>query len=213
MKLEDEIDNLVKLLLKMADLVETNLKEAFLLYRNYDVNKKELINDDIVDLHERLIEETCLSIMLKERPYAKDLREITGILTLVSDLERLGDHAEDMANLATKLQKCEVHKIDSLDKMIDTAMDMVHKSILSFVNKDKALAQEVINTDDIVDDLFNVMLDYLIDEKKENGLSQTFAIYTTLVVKYIERIADHAVNVAEWVIYMLSGYYKDKQIF
>lgn len=141
MKLEQEIEHLCQMLIKMADLVENNLKDAVSIYYKFDENKLSQINDDIVDLHERLIEETCLDIMLRERPYAKDLRMVSGILKLVGDLERLGDHAEDLVEFATKLEKCDHHKILSLDKAVELAMDMVHNSILSFVNKDEELAK------------------------------------------------------------------------
>lgn len=213
MKLEQEIEHLCQMLIKMADLVENNLKDAVSIYYKFDENKLSQINDDIVDLHERLIEETCLDIMLRERPYAKDLRMVSGILKLVSDLERLGDHAEDLVEFATKLEKCDHHKILSLDKAVELAMDMVHNSILSFVNKDEELAKKVIKSDDIVDKLYVECIDDIIKEDEKHNCSSKFAIYTTLVVKYIERIADHAVNVGEWVIYMLSGFHKDKQIF
>ncbi len=213
MKLEQEIEHLCQMLIKMADLVENNLKDAVSIYYKFDENKLSQINDDIVDLHERLIEETCLDIMLRERPYAKDLRMVSGILKLVGDLERLGDHAEDLVEFATKLEKCDHHKILSLDKAVELAMDMVHNSILSFVNKDEELAKKVIKSDDIVDKLYVECIDDIIKEDEKHTCSSKFAIYTTLVVKYIERIADHAVNVGEWVIYMLSGFHKDKQIF
>ena len=201
------------MLIKMADLVENNLKDAVSIYYKFDELKLSQINDDIVDLHERLIEETCLDIMLRERPYAKDLRMVSGILKLVGDLERLGDHAEDLVEFATKLEKCDHHKIASLDKAVELAMDMVHNSILSLVNKDLELAKKVIKSDDIVDKLYVDCIDEIIKADENNTCSSKFAIYTTLVVKYIERIADHAVNVSEWVIYMLSGFHKDKQIF
>ena len=105
MKLELEIEELNKMLIKMANLVVENLKIAFDIYYKYDEVKADLINDDLVDLHERLIEESCLNIMLRERPYAKDLRIVSGVLKLVGDLERLGDHAEDIRYFARKLMQ------------------------------------------------------------------------------------------------------------
>lgn len=212
MKLELEIEELNKMLIKMANLVVENLKIAFDIYYKYDEVKADLINDDLVDLHERLIEESCLNIMLRERPYAKDLRIVSGVLKLVGDLERLGDHAEDIRDFARKLNNCEHHEIEKLDDAIDITLKMVNDSVLSYVNKNLELAQEVIKTDDIVDRLYEECLKIIIDNDKKDYSSE-FSVYTTLVVKYIERVADHAVNVCEWVVYMLSGYYKDKQIF
>ena len=212
MKLELEIEELNKMLIKMANLVVENLKIAFDIYYKYDEEKAMLINDDLVDLHERLIEESCLNIMLRERPYAKDLRIVSGVLKLVGDLERLGDHAEDIRDFARKLNNCEHHEIEKLDDAIDIALKMVNDSVMSYVNKNVDLAKEVIKTDDIVDRLYEECLKIIIDNDKKE-FSSEFSVYTTLVVKYIERVADHAVNVCEWVVYMLSGYYKDKQIF
>ena len=212
MKLEDEIEHLNQMLVKMAEEVSENLKIALDIYYEYDLKKLELINDDLVDLHERLIEEMCLNIMLKERPYAKDLRIVSGILKLVGDLERLGDHAEDIRDFAIKLNNTEHHQIPKLDEAISISLKMVDDSILSYVSKDLSLAKDVIKRDDLVDKLYDECLNIIIENNRKD-YSSDFSIYTTLIVKYIERIADHAVNVAEWVIYILSGYHKDKQIF
>ncbi len=213
MRLQKEIDHLFQMSLKMAELVETNLQEAIGVYHDYDEEKASAINDDIVDMHERLIEELALDIMVRERPYAKDLRNVTGILKLVEDLERMGDHAEDIIEFATKLKNEEKHKIALLNDMTTKAMVMVHSAVLSFINKDIKLAEKVIASDDEIDNMYKEVLELIVNENKNGNFSASFAIYTTLVVKYIERIADHAVNVAEWVVYILKGYHKDKQIF
>ena len=212
MKLEEEIDHLCQMMVKMSEQVIENLKNALDIYYNFDEKKLDLINDDIVDLHERLIEETCLNIMLRERPYAKDLRMVSGILKCVEDVERLGDHAEDIRDFAVKLKNEAHHEIAELDQAIDVTIKMVNDSVQSFVNKDIMLANDVIKRDDIVDELYEQCLSTIIENDKKE-FSSEFSVYTTLIVKYIERIADHAVNISEWVVYILSGYYKDKQIF
>lgn len=210
MLLDEELENLNIMLVKMADLVNHNINEALEMYNE---NKEVYINDDIIDQYERLIEEICLNIMLKERPYAKDLRKVSGILKLVADLERIGDHAEDIMEFNVKMRNIERIEIDELKDMTSTTLSMVKKSIESFVNKDKELAIEVISTDDIVDKYYSDLVEYLINESANGNITTKFAIYSTLVIKYIERIADHAVNIAEWVIYIESGFHKDKQIF
>ena len=212
MKLEEEIDHLCQMMVKMSEQVIENLKNALDIYYNFDEKKLDLINDDIVDLHERLIEETCLNIMLRERPYARDLRMVSGILKCVEDVERLGDHAEDIRDFAVKLKNEAHHEIAELDQAIDVTIKMVNDSVQSFVNKDIKLANVVIKRDDIVDELYEQCLSTIIENDKKE-FSSEFSVYTTLIVKYIERIADHAVNISEWVVYILSGYYKDKQIF
>lgn len=212
MKLEEGIDHLCQMMVKMSEQVIENLKNALDIYYNFDEKKLDLINDDIVDLHERLIEETCLNIMLRERPYARDLRMVSGILKCVEDVERLGDHAEDIRDFAVKLKNEAHHEIAELDQAIDVTIKMVNDSVQSFVNKDIKLANDVIKRDDIVDELYEQCLSTIIENDKKE-FSSEFSVYTTLIVKYIERIADHAVNISEWVVYILSGYYKDKQIF
>lgn len=214
MQLQDELEYLNQLIMRMADTVLANLKEALDVYQNYDEGKYyDEINDNIVDQQERMIEEECLNIMIKERPYACDMRRVSGILKLVEDLERLGDQAEDVMGFSLKLKNTERHHIEKINEIVDTAMSMVNDCILCFVKQDVNLANDVIKRDDIVDNLYEELIEYLIKEDGVNAISSSFAIYTVLVLKYIERIADHAVNIAEWVVYIVNGYYKDKQIF
>lgn len=207
MMLEKEIENLNQYVLKMADIVLENIKIAFKAYKKD--SEVSTINDDLVDHYERLIEELCLDILIKERPYSKDLRVVSGVLKLVSDLERIGDHAEDVMEFTTYLKKENDTVCKEVDEMVEICLGMVENSISSYINLDIAKANDVIKTDDVVDKMYYAAIDRLI--KKDS--TKSFAIYTTLVVKYIERIADHAVNIAEWVIYIANGYYKDKKIF
>ena len=212
MRLEDELEHLNQMIIKMSEQVIFNLNTAMEIYKNYDEEKASLINDDVVDLHERLIEEMCLNIMLKERPFAKDLRLVSGILKLVSDLERLGDHAEDIRDIVKKRNDHEYFEFIILNQCFENAMSMVRDSIIAFINKDIDLANEVINRDAIVDELFERGIKKIIERLDNKEYSNKYSIYATLVIKYVERIADHAVNIAEWVIYILVGYHKDTQI-
>ena len=213
MNIYKEINNLVNYTMKMGELVLDNLQLAMSTYYHYDEEIANKINDDVVDANERLIEEMCLNLMLKERPFARDLRVVSGILKLVEDLERLGDHAEDIKAFAKKLKDYEYVSIKKLDEAYKESTKMVLDSISSLVNKDEAQAYEVIKNDDKVDALYEEALEEIIEGSKENKYPIEYSIYTTLITKYIERIADHAVNVAEWVIYILRGFHKDKQIF
>lgn len=207
MQLIKEIENLNQTVLKMVDVVLNNLNTAFSSYKKETA--VEIINDDLVDKYERLIEELCLDILIKERPYSKDLRVISGVLKLVSDLERIGDHSEDIMEFTSKLKSTSEDVLEDVDKMVETCLNMVMESIQAYINMDIEKANIVIRTDDIVDYMYNELLEKLIQCKS----SREYAIYTTLVIKYIERVADHAVNIAEWVIYIANGYYKDKKIF
>lgn len=206
---DKELDTLNQLVLKMADLVEKNIEMAMDYY--FMGKKLPTINDDLVDQFERFIEENCLDIMVKERPFARDLRTLTGILTLVEDIERVGDHAEDIYNFSRKLRKSDSTMKIEVKDLFEIVMRMFHNAIRCFVNKDEELAKSVIEKDELVDELYEKKLDELITKWK-NKQDSSFAIYNTLVVKYLERIADHSVNIAEWVIYIIKGYYKDKQI-
>ena len=213
MNIDKEINNLVNYTMKMGELVLDNLQLAMSTYYHYDEETANKINDDVIDANERLIEEMCLNLMLKERPFARDLRVVSGILKLVEDLERLGDHAEDIKAFAKKLKDYEYVSIKKLDEAYKESTKMVLDSISSLVNRDEAQAYEVIKNDDKVDALYEEALEEIIEGSKENKYPIEYSIYTTLITKYIERIADHAVNVAEWVIYILRGFHKDKQIF
>ena len=212
MYLLKEMEYLENSMMHMADLVVNNLTIAFDAYLNYQP-KDYIINDDIIDNQEIMIEGECLHILLKERPYASDLRKVTGILKLISDLERLGDHAEDILEFALKLKNTEKHSNEIIGKMVKDVLHMVKDSIESYIKKDEALAQSVINRDDKIDETYEKIINELIRMQEEKISSPSFCVYSTLVVKYIERIADHAVNIAEWVIYIISGIHKDNKMF
>lgn len=213
MNLREEMESLNQLVLKMSDAVVTNITEAI----NYYLEKCDHveINDDLIDQYERLVEEKCVNILLKERPFAKDLKEVTGVLKLVSDLERIGDHAEDIYDFATKLigYKEKEEKNTEIENLSVFVMQMINRAIKAYIEKDYNLAKEVIADDDYVDEKYLEIIENLRNKENIDKDYLSFAIYTTLVVKYLERIADHSVNIAEWVVYISSGYYKDKMIF
>lgn len=213
MNIETEIKQLDNLIKEMSGLVERNLNYALDVYRNYDSLKQyELINDDLVNAYERWIETDCLTLLTKERLYAEDLRKVTGILSLVQDIERLGDHAKDILEFALRLGIKEDEN-EHILSLIDYVNKMVHDAIYSFINKDILLARDVINRDDHVDLEYDKLLQELItNESTNNKTNKNYTVFTALIVKYLERIADHSTNICEWVVYIVSGYYKDRQI-
>lgn len=210
MTLQNQIENLNVQVLDMCNIVVTNIEEALKVYQG----KKApfVINDEVVNRYERLIEEMCIDILIRERPYAHDLRQILGVLKLVSDLERIGDHAEDIMYVNNNLLGNNKKRYPEIDKMISKTINMVEKSVASFINLDYELAEKVINEDDIIDNYFASIVKKLTTEKQQTNQEREFAIYNTLVVKYIERIADHAVNISEWVIYIINGVHKGRRI-
>ena len=212
MKLTDEIENLKQMVLKMGDVVVDNINASL---NNYLGKTNVLVNDDVVDKFERLIEEMCLTILLRERPYASDLKQVTGILKLVSELERIGDHAEDIITFSNKLKEAKLDKkhFEAIDNLAQYVLEMLKNSITAYINSDTKLAQSIIDADDYVDNKYEEIVETLAHPNKVEDDYLPFAIYSTLVVKYLERIADHSVNIAEWVIYIVSGFYKDKKIY
>jgi len=194
----------------MCDAVIVNINEAMDYYLGK--GKVDSVNDDLIDQYERMVEEMCINIMLKERLFARDLKEVTGILKLVSDLERIGDHAEDILRFAKKLEPYKDNKNKEVESLLLFVVDMIKRSIKSYTDKNIDLANEVIADDDYVDARYLEIIESIAAKKDGDAKYLQFAILTTLVIKYLERIADHSVNIAEWVVYIQSGYYKDKMI-
>lgn len=209
-KLTTQLNKLNNLLLEMAKVVENNIREAIKVYQHLE--EPFVVNDKIVNRYESLIEEMCIDIIIRERLYASDLRRVLGVLKLISDLERIGDHAEDILKVNLVLTNLKTKRFDDIDKMAEKALEMVTNSIKCFITSDYSLALQTIEDDNIIDEYFKNILDRLTNLKDNTKISYEFAIYTTLVVKYLERIADHAVNIAEWVIYIIDGTHKEFKI-
>ena len=213
MEIREKINLISENLLKMFETTISYLNNAFSYYNNEANKKDEMINDDIIDRLERQIEEDCLLVILKERPFASDLRKVTGYFKLVEDIERLGDHAEDIAWVSKNLYKAkEAYRSPNVEKIINVALSMVNDAYKSLATGDSELAKDVIKRDDIVDALYLDLLKEIPVSKENYALNDAYVIYTTLLVKYVERIADHASNIAEWAVYIQNGYYKDKVI-
>lgn len=211
--IKDELKELNVFVLKMIGQVSINLHYALDALSNYDETKDyHLIDDDQVDKDERKIEETCLHLMLSERLFASDMRLVSGLMCMVEDLERLGDHAEDIMQFSLKIGKNNFVKNEKMERLIKYVINMVESSFKSYLNQDVLLAKKVIDSDDFVDKSYLEMLEQIIKKDETKKIDSSTSIYLTVIVKYLERIADHATNIAEWVIYILTGYYKDSQI-
>lgn len=216
MTISEKINNTYLEVIKMYDLTIRYLGDALSFFnekKSYEVKEKE-INDDLVDSELIRIEKDCLNIILRERPFANDLRKITGIFKMVDDIERLGDHSEDIAWCINNLKSVYDLRLelDSFNDMIYVAFNMVKSSYEALVKNDNELASKVLKMDDQVDKLYLDVLNELTNIK-EKEKENTFVIYMTLLAKYIERIADHASNISEWVIYIKTGFYKSEVIF
>lgn len=201
--IDKRLNYLNEMLLKMCDVVIENITLSLSVYQ--DSKNKVIINDEVVNQYEKLIEEICIDILIRETLYAKDLRHVIGILRLIADLERIGDHAEDILkyNLDKKLDGPAVLK--EMNIMADKVLTLIKESVDAFVKKDVSKAEMVISADDEIDALFAKITADLIALESKTKEQQKAILYTSYVAKYLERIADHAVNIAEWVIYIVKG--------
>lgn len=216
MDINEKINEVFLKTIKMYDLTIEFLRSSLSYFIDEEENVKgeTKINDDLVDRSLIEIEKTCLNIILRERPFALDLRRVTGIFKLVDDIERLGDHSEDIAWCVSYLKKAQIKqnvKSKYLLEMIEISFNMVKDAYNGLLKNDDKLALRVLKTDDAVDDLYLKVLNEL-SILKEKLANNDYFIYMTLIAKYVERLADHASNIAEWVIYIKSGYYKDEVI-
>lgn len=175
------------------------------LTENDDGLRKHVFAVDAgIDRKEREIENLCLRLILRQQPVASDLREISSALKMVSDMERIGDQASDIAEIAAYiLGRSNRHEAD-LHSMAAETIRMVNESIEAFIKRDLSLAQKVIRDDDIVDDWFSRIRRELIGMISERGDGE-YLVDLLMIAKYLERIADHATNIAEWVVYAITA--------
>lgn len=211
---ERELSQLHDELIKMGNLCETAISLAIqgMLENNDDLIRKVFVVDTEIDQKEREIERMSLHLLLTQQPVASDLRMTSAALKMVSDMERIGDQASDIAEISKQLQDKDIARVPELSDMADAAIGMVTASINSFVKNDLELARKTIQDDDIVDNYFDQIRDHLItliQEKPHHGAAY---IDLLMINKYLERIADHATNIAEWVEYSLTGLYKGDRL-
>lgn len=195
-------------LIKMGGLVEKAIENAAkaLINQDVDLAKKVVASDDEVNSIEKSIESKCLSLLLQQHPVAGDLRLISSILKMITDLERIGDQARDISEITLYIIGDEfIKELIDLPKMATATIKMVKDSIDAFINKDMELAKNVIAEDDIVDDLFYDIRKELIDLIRKDINNSYQAIDLLMIAKYFERIGDHAQNIAEWVLFSITG--------
>lgn len=165
--------------------------------------------DREIDQKERDIENLCMRLLLKQQPVASDLRLVSSALKMISDMERIGDQASDIAEISSFIQARDVESNLHIRDMAEATIHMVTQSIDSYVKKDLQIAREVIRYDDVVDDLFNKVKEELIGLIAEDSSSGEFCIDMLMIAKYFERIGDHATNIAEWVEFSITGVHKE----
>lgn len=199
-------------LIEMGGMIEKAISDTVKALVNQDIELASNVieYDEGIDHQEREIEQLCLKLLLQQQPVAKDLRLISAALKMITDMERIGDHATDISEITIELSKeSYIKKLDHIQQMAKETMVMLVQSVEAFVNKDMDKARAVIVHDDVVDDLFNKVKAELIAMIHEDVNAGEQASDLLMAAKYFERIGDHATNISEWVIFSITGQHPD----
>lgn len=199
-------------LIEMGGMIEKAISDTVKALVNQDIELASNVieYDEEIDHQEREIEQLCLKLLLQQQPVAKDLRLISAALKIITDMERIGDHATDISEITIELSKeSYIKKLDHIQQMAKETMVMLVQSVEAFVNKDMDKARTVIVHDDVVDDLFNKVKAELIAMIHEDVNAGEQASDLLMAAKYFERIGDHATNISEWVIFSITGQHPD----
>ena len=203
-----ELDNLNSDMIAMGALCENAISEAMksLFTADKTAAQRTIEEDREIDRKEKDIEALCLRLLLQQQPVARDLRVISSALKMITDMERIGDQAADIAELIRHMHLTPVSRQNKhLSKMADAAKKMVTESIDAFVKKDAALATKVLADDDLVDSLFLKLRHDIIEMIAAAPGCGEEAVDVLMIAKYLERIGDHATNIAEWVLFSITG--------
>ena len=208
---DEELKNLHGALIDMGAMIESAISGAITALENRDIQKaKEIIAyDEEIDAQERLIEEMCMKLLLRQQPVARDLRMISTALKLITDMERIGDHAADISELAIMLRDLPQMNSNSLREMAVQTSAMLMSSVEAYVEQDEEKARAVIRQDDVVDDLFVTVKGEMIEAIRQDSDFSEAAADLLMAAKYFERIGDHATNIAEWAVYAFTGRHED----
>lgn len=207
-KFDEQLENLNKEMICMGKLCEQAIATAIKVtmdYTNETLRMEVFDIDTEIDRKEREIENICMKLLLRQQPVAKDLRVISSALKMISDMERIGDQASDIVELAKYIKNSSIKYQIPLNDMANEVIKMVTNSIDSFVNKDLDMAKSVIISDDVVDNYFDDIkckLISMITHRTDDGEKY---IDILMIAKYLERIGDHATNIAGWVEYSILG--------
>lgn len=209
-RFDEELEKLNVELITMGALCEDAISDSVkgMFQNEKKMLEKAIATDSQIDRKERDIEALCMKLLLQQQPVARDLRTISSALKMISDMERIGDQASDIAEIAEFIGGNKIISETHIRDMATAAIKMVTDSVDSFVKKDLNLAYSVMDYDDIVDDLFVKIKKEIITFISDNKEDSEYCLDLLMVAKYLERIGDHAVNVAEWVEYSLTGKHK-----
>lgn len=210
-RFDEQLGQLNNHLLEMGALIERSIENATQAMVDRDVEKAKsaIVADEEINQKERDIESLCFKLLLQQQPVAKDLRLISSALKMITDMERIGDQAADIAGIVSYIaSEPEIKGLAHLSQMGQNAIIMVRGSLDAYVRKDLDLARTIMGMDDAIDVLFDIVKDELIAHIRSDASSGSQAIDLLMIAKYYERIGDHAQNIAEWVEYALTGKHK-----
>lgn len=203
-----ELRELNQNVIRMGSLLEKSINDVIVALEKLDATlAAEIINnDDAIDDLEHQIERECIAMIAKQQPLATDLRKVTSIMKIVTDVERIADHCADISEHIIVLTKqSNVIAPKNLKEMVNVMKSMVIETIDSFVEVDGAKANQVIAKDDIVDNYFTSICNELTEIMQGNKEAIPACVSYLMIIKYLERMADHATNIAEWIEYIISG--------
>lgn len=211
-RFDEQLAQLNRQLIEMGALCEEVISMASraLMDGDLPLAAKVAPLDAEIDQKERDIENLCLKLLLQQQPVAKDLRQISAALKMITDMERIGDQAEDIAEIIKFLNGRTVENGALIREMASAAIKMVTESVDAFVKHDIMLAEKVVSDDDIVDRYFDQVKQKLIERIAQQPADGEYALDLLMIAKYFERIGDHAVNLAEWVIFSVTGVRKEE---
>lgn len=205
-KYEIQLAQLNSSVFSMGKMIEVAIESTILALMGRDVEAAKTVhaNDENIDNMEREIESLCMRLLLQQQPMATDLRFITAALKMITDMERIGDHAVDIADLVLNLSDLKYSGMSEISEISSEIIGMIHDSIQSYIERDYNKAKDVIARDDLVDNLYHIIKKDLIEKIKKTEEGEQILDYF-LIAKYFERIGDHAVNIAERVVFALTG--------
>jgi phosphate transport system protein len=214
-KFDKELDLLNNELIEMGNLIESSIEAAVcaLTQKNIDLARRVVEGDREINDMEKAIESRCLKLLLLQQPVARDLRLISSALKMITDMERIGDQASDISEITIRLvNETYIKELIHIPQMAEATIKMVKESIDAFVKRDLELVIDVIAYDDVVDELFDIIKNELIQHLRDNIDYGEQAIDLLMIAKYFERIGDHAQNIAEWVYFAIKGEHYNKDV-
>ena len=208
-RFDEQLAQLERELIEMGALCEESIALAAKSLGDGSLARQVAPLDTEIDRKERDIESLCLKLLLQQQPVARDLRQISAALKMITDMERIGDQAEDIAEIISFIDGHTSENDTLMREMAKAVIQMVTESVDAYVKHDIALAEKVIADDDIVDDYFDSVKKKLIGSIARNPGDGEYALDILMIAKYFERIGDHATNIAEWVIFSITGVHKE----